>query len=319
MRSLDHVLKLMLERADVGEVRTPQGCKPPYVVTPFANVGVWAVRPSERIWHALSHWMVHSYNNLQCGIGIQTAAQLFFNPRPERPGPGGSLKCAAPRSGRCWIEGKLWQHPQHVILALHAGCSSPAHPLPNSGIMRRLPCLRYNAKAGAGVMKCLSRANRLNHTDLHVVHWTGERKPQTVTRPLDPYERRAHVMYMAEYAQQSQFSPPPPHNLSQHRHVASQLPMACTSSLDQLGSLRCTSALRRRELATQAERGHNCISLRFCLEFTGAHNRRACWRNVFRYGCERTCGGCANMSYGLLAVPPSARPLRESSVPPALT
>ena len=174
--------------------------------------------------------------------------------------------------------------------------------------------------AGAGVAAAAAAGGAAYlRSRLHVVRWSGERKPQTVTRPLDPYERRAHVMYMAEYAQQSQFSPPPPHNLSQHRHVASQLPMACTSSLDQLGSLRCTSALRRRELAAQAERGHNCISLRFCLEFTGAHNRRACWRNVFRYGCERTCGGCANMSYGLLAVPPSARPLRESSVPPALT
>ena len=186
-KSLDHVLFAMLARPEIAEARTPEGCLDAIAVHPwrgnFFNTGVWAVRPSREVFKAVVHFLQHSGGELQCGIGIQTAAKGFFGRRridpvrfdPQNSDPGSD------REGRMSVGATPWQTyvrykgPEAMaerrrifqdprmrpweILQLHAG---------------------YNLKANIGPQSCLRRHRHPRPEEqAFVVHWSGSRKPHT--------------------------------------------------------------------------------------------------------------------------------------------
>ena len=211
-RSLDHVLYTMLSRPEIAEARTPEGCLDAIATHPwrgnYFNTGVWGVRPSAPVFQAIVQFLQHSGGELQCGIGIQTAAKGFFGRRridPVRFDPGpkadqdrfsvGATPWQTYASGQgvpTPVQRKVFMDPRMrpwEILQLHAG---------------------YNLKANIGPRACLRRHRHpVPEAAAFVVHWSGSKKPYTYgfrsdrgtgtnhsRLQVDPIEKAAHTEYM---------------------------------------------------------------------------------------------------------------------------
>jgi hypothetical protein len=159
----------MLSSPAVRELRTPQGCLSPADTHVRFNTGVWAIAPSRAVYDDLTTWLAspRRADDLECSIGFQPAANLFFQ------GPRQSLR-----------------HTRAA--ALHVGY--------NAKHRARLP----EGTTADDVAHCLQRHN-LSRPDLHVVHWSGRAKPQTMCtrrgclRGQDPIEYSARQAYAARY------------------------------------------------------------------------------------------------------------------------
>ena len=198
-RSLDHVLVAMLARPEIAEARTPEGCLDAIASHPwrgnYFNTGVWGVRPHAEVYKSIVHFLQHNGGEMQCGIGIQTAAHGFFgrkradpmrfDPRSadvDRNSVGAAPwatyygKGPSPQAERRKIFSDPRMRPWE-ILQLHAG---------------------YNLKANQGPMGCLRKHRHNVNDSAYVVHWSGSRKPHTLKpqQTLDTIERAAHADFM---------------------------------------------------------------------------------------------------------------------------
>ena len=220
-RSLDHVLLAMLERPEIAEARTPEGCLDAVSVGPkrgnYFNTGVWGVRPDAMVYADLVRWLTAGSKDHQCGIGIQTAAKGFFSDRR--------------------IDVTRFDAPRHCCAEWREHAAHAAHPLGSRRLgffsagaddggkakqatehkatehkLRPWEILQlhagYNGKANAGIVACLhkdrhGRGPRLTVNDSFVVHWSGSRKPLGLTRgeTKDHLEAAAWAEYVNTYCQ----------------------------------------------------------------------------------------------------------------------
>ena len=199
LRSLDHVLLAMLARPEIAEARTPEGCLDAIAVHPwrgnFFNTGVWGVRPQRDVFKAIVHYLQNATGELQCGIGIQTAAKGFFGRRridPMRFDPNQTDRDRHSVGALPWLsypghgpspaaeKRRIFTDPRMrpwEILQLHAG---------------------YNLKANQGAVRCLRKHRHPPETSAYVIHWSGSRKPYTLKPHLtfDQLEKMALDQYM---------------------------------------------------------------------------------------------------------------------------
>ena len=151
-KNLDHVLRRMLSEPQLREIRTPIGCVGIEhergrvgISAPHLmnmNVGVWALRPNLRTFQELVRFV--RSGDFECGVGFQQAAYVFFS------------------LGTTGVSGRRSPHatPKGAVEALHVG---------------------YNLKADLGVSSCLKKRQLSNPADVYVVHWSGTRKPETLS------------------------------------------------------------------------------------------------------------------------------------------
>ena len=75
-RSLDHVLRGLLNAPRLQEARTPQGCLGADAVSTYFNTGVWAIKPSSSSYDRFISWLRRGSSN--CWDGDQSAAMGFW-------------------------------------------------------------------------------------------------------------------------------------------------------------------------------------------------------------------------------------------------
>ena len=111
--------------------------------------------------------MAQRGNNRTCEAGDQSVSQFFFNQRHVRAFVG-------------------------RILALSAGYNLKAEVPRGRSAM---------ARGEVGTAACLHHLNLSAASDLHVVHWSGVRKPHSITAAQchDDLERSAHSQYTSRY------------------------------------------------------------------------------------------------------------------------
>ncbi|KAL1499129.1 hypothetical protein AB1Y20_013640 [Prymnesium parvum] len=184
-RPLDHLLRLMLDNPRLFQLRTPQQCR---MLRGADDFSPSRRRYAEEMWNtgvwavrpdARVHAQLAAFlaaGNFSCGVGVQSAATAMFNSAGYSPPP---LRLAAGRAP--------------VVLHLHAG---------------------YNLKADVGGARCLAWRG-LAPSDVHVVHWSGTRKPWLLRHAaqigrMDAVERPAALAYMRDYCAALVTHVPPP-------------------------------------------------------------------------------------------------------------
>ena len=186
LRSLDSVMHAMLRNEAIGEARTPQGCLAADDSMRKFNGGVWAMRPSARIFGWLVEWLLAGKST--CGVGVQTVGEGENNLSPAKTALHPHLSHS------------FWTHSSTLHPALGAEFFNRAHIRTHAGGLMLLHT-GFNMKADLGVNDCAVR-HQLRGDDIKLIHWSGTRKPQgLVTTRLEAHEARAHRLYMDEYCQ----------------------------------------------------------------------------------------------------------------------
>ena len=169
LRNLDHILEDMLESWPLlAQARTPQACR-----TLDHPEGDDRLREE-----ALDRW--------NTGVWAVQPSNAVFRSLVNFLQNGSNFRCNIGFQGAATTffnrQGRYIKTKPEDALRLHVG---------------------YNLKPDVlSVQKCLARQG-LNRSHVHVVHWSGDRKPWDVTPGHEPVEARALWLYMTSFCRHS--------------------------------------------------------------------------------------------------------------------
>lgn len=189
VRNIDHVLDEMLRRPRLAQIRTPQSCRsldiPVHAYgTRQPGGGMCQTRDGcrSRDLSAAEKWnggvwgvspRADVYREIRaflrsgkygCSVGLQNAATAFFGTEASQKHPG------------------YFTRRGEEVMNLHVG---------------------YNLKPdGKGIGNCMKK-HGLNRSSVHILHWSGTRKPWALTPNNHPLETRALWLYMNAYCRWS--------------------------------------------------------------------------------------------------------------------